>query len=85
MPAFAHGCEGVVETHRDVADEQPASVVLSEGRAPRAPDFLLSCIMPGQQIQFTLKRPVLGPFYQAVLDGIFPKIKPLLMITFTVT
>jgi hypothetical protein len=37
--------------------------------------------MPGECIEFTLKGPVFGSFDKAILNGIFPKIKPLLPIT----
>src|SRR5579859_2715007 len=64
-------------------NSRPASFI-SEGRVPRAPDFSLSCVMPRQYIEFTLIRPVFRLYHQSILDWIFPKIKPLLMIAFTV-
>ena len=41
--------------------------------------------MPDNRVEFPLKQPIFRLFYKAIFDGIFPEIKPLLPIAFTVT
>jgi len=40
--------------------------------------------MPHNRVEFALERPIFWLFYQTVLDGILPEIKPLLLITLAV-
>ncbi len=51
----------------------------------RKMQLVLCGFMPGERIEFTLKRPVFRLFDESVLDRIFPKIKPFLAIAFAVT
>jgi len=46
--------------------------------------LFLGGFMPKKCIEFTLKRPVLRLLDKAILDWIFPEIKPFLPVTFAV-